>query len=161
MSDYHFAGLNAWTYSQNRAILWVGLRGSHYSDRRHLKYERGEWGYLGLEVTFGGDERDIELRIGLGVTTIYIGVTGLVNSNQAKVEKAAKQQNCYAYELDYAYGGRTTGVMAGFHGIKYLRFSVWCNGDSWTARKSSDKFKCFPYCEGWEKSIFWQWGRND
>jgi hypothetical protein len=162
MGNYHFGGLNVWTYSENRAIWWLGIRGTHYSERKHyLKYERGRAGDLGLQITVGGEERDISLRIGLLITTIYLSVTNLVPNRYKKATEIAELINekesrkTYAYEIDYSGQGRSTGINLSFGEVGCAEFRLWDNGDYWTSRGLRDKFKHFPYCEGASYRVYW------
>ena len=161
MSSYHFGGLNIWAYSLNRSIVWLGLKDSHYMDRRHLTCEFGSGIALGLEVIVGGENRDVSLRIGLLITTIYLGVTDLVHSNKKKLEQSAKRNLCYTSEVDFADQGRRTGVMLTFGDCGGLEFNLWNNSDSWTNRSLVKKFRYFPYCEGARKKFYFpRFGRG-
>jgi len=155
MSDYKILGLNIWTYSDARAIIWLGNKNSHFSEKKHYaKIAIGRWGYLGAEITVGGEDREIMLRLGLGFLTIYFGVTNLIKNKYEKAQEIAKKAKCYAYEIDYSNEGRTSGIMISFKDIKSISFNFWDNGDYWTSRKVREKLKHFPYCEGISKSYY-------
>jgi len=158
MSDYKFAGINVWTYSCNRAIVWFGGEDSHYGDqgKHYLQYERGSAGDFGLEIIVGGENHEVTARIGLLFATFYIGVTGLVRGNETKLQRAAKALGCYNYEVDFADQGRITGFMFSFIDIGVLSLSFWDNSDSWTSRKWTEKLRHFPYCEGIAKRFYWK-----
>jgi len=155
MSDYKFLGLNVWTYSERRAIAWFGSKGSHYSDKkRYWMFEVGEWGGLGLEVTVGGENREVCLRIGLGLLTLYVALTGIVPDRYKKAKEIAAQEKCHAYEIDFSGEGRVTGAMLNFRHNISISFSFWQNQSAWSARSIRQKLKRFPYCEGIGRTFF-------
>jgi len=157
MSDYKFLGLNVWTYSDNRSIIWLGGKNSHYGQKNHyIKTEIGTWGKLGLEIEIGGEDREIQFCIGLGLFTLWLSLTGIIPNKYEKAKEIAKQEKCYAYEIDYSNEGRSTGIMINFkHGLN-IEFSFWRNHGWWTSRTIFEKLKRFPYCEGLSKTFyFW------
>jgi len=56
-------GIKVSSYSPGRGIAWI--RGCDYPRDRHLTYEVGSWGSIGLEIEVGGEDREIKARIGL------------------------------------------------------------------------------------------------
>lgn len=153
MSDYKFCGINVWTYSEARAIVWLGFK--HYSDyKRYLMLEFSGPGCLGAEFTVGGENREVTLRLGLLLFTAYISLTGIVPNRYEKAKMIATQEQKYAYELDYSSEGRTTGVMARFTNPVHIHFSFWKNGTYWSSKPLREKYKRFPYCEGASRSFY-------
>jgi len=155
MSTYRLLGLNLWTYSERRAIGWIGNNASHHGEKKHyLQFEVGPWGHFGIEVTVGGEDMEVQFRIGLGFAVLYVALAGIVPDRYDKAKEIAANSGCYAYELDYSSQGRTSGMMVNFrHGLS-VAFSLWNNSDSWTSKSIRQKFDGFPYCEGVSKTFY-------
>ena len=155
ISEYRFCGLNLWTYSGKRSIAWLGGKSSHYSEKkRYLKFEAGDWGYLGVEITVGGEEKEIMMRLGIGFSTLYIALTGVVPDAYEKAKKITIEHGGYAYELDYSNEGRETGAMLNFRRTLWVRLSLWNSADRWTRRSITEKFRRFPFCEGIARTFY-------
>jgi len=159
-----FAGINTWIYSEKRFSIWLGNRESHWCDKKHyVNGQVGRWGYLGLTVTAGGEDRELRFRIGLGILTLYLSITGITRSNKEKLNAAAKAQGCYSYELDWSGNGNSTGFGLNFDSwdLACLELELWKNPHGTHYRKSW--FKGFPYCQGWDgRTYFRDWfgGQN-
>lgn len=157
MNNFHLAGLNIWSYSCNRAVIWIGGRESHWGEKkRHATYERGPGGDVGIEIIVGGESREVMFRIGLLLATFYIGLTNVVPDKYEKAKTIAEKLGRYGYEVDFSSQGRRSGVMLSFGELAGLEFSLWVDDLTWTRRGVIEKFRCFPYCEGIRKKFYWR-----
>jgi len=155
---YSFAGVNAWCYSGNRAIVWFG-KGHWGEKKRYLTYCRGRAGYLGAEVVVGGEDREVTLSLGLLFTTLYIGITGLLRCDHEKLQSAAIN-GIYKYEIDYTDNGARTGLMILLWGeCAHINATLWNQDLSSSNRPAREKLRNWPYCEGlsWWYPWFDRW----
>lgn len=112
--------------------LWFG---EPYEARCWVSLDVGlatKYRHTALEVTFGGEDRDLGLHVGLWFVSLWLGLAIVPRSWRQRSyawaqRKAEALPGMYAYMLD-PFEGRTTGVRV-FDGSVWLE--LWNDGDNW------------------------------
>lgn len=124
--------------------LWFG---EPYEARRWVSLDVGlatKYRHTALEVTFGGEDRDLGLHVGLWFVSLWLGLAIVPRSWRQRSYAWAQRRaavlgpGVYASEID-PFDGRTTGIRI-FDGSVWL--DVWRNDVGWRAEDTPRLERC-------------------
>lgn len=151
-----------------RGALWWG---TPYDGGPHLDLDFGKSGkypFTDIGFTFGGEDRDLGVNLGLWWFTFYVSLGGVLNRwrkgsyGRAKeraelVNSWDRRRGMYAYMLD-PFDGRTTSIRV-FDGSVWV--DIWKGGGGWNNTDTPGFRTEWEKVEGQVKKVRrtrWQWG---